>query len=42
MPVLIGIVVLSVLVRADNEVVSLAVLCIAASWGFIKMMGGYH
>lgn len=38
MPVLIGLIVLSVLVQADNEIVSLAVLCVAGLWGLFKIM----
>ena len=38
MPVLIGIVTLSVLVKADNEIVTLAALCVFTAWGLFKLM----
>jgi len=38
MPVLVGIVVLSVLIRADNEIVSLVALCVFTAWGLFKIM----
>ena len=38
MPVLIGIVVTSVLVKADNEIVTLAALCVLTAWGLFKIM----
>lgn len=38
MPVLIGAVVLSVLVKADNEIVTLAALCVLTAWGLFKIM----
>jgi len=38
MPVLVGAVVLSVLVKADNEIVTLAALCVLTAWGLFKLM----
>lgn len=38
MPVLVGFVVLSVLVKADNEIVTLAALCVITAWGLFKIM----
>lgn len=38
MPVLVGFVVLSVLVKADNEIATLAALCVLAAWGLFKIM----
>ena len=38
LPVLIGIVVTSVLVKADNEIVTLIALCVLTAWGLFKIM----
>jgi hypothetical protein len=38
MSVLIGAVVLSVLIKADNEIVSLIALNIIGAWGLFKLM----
>ena len=38
MPVLIGIVVASVLIRADNEIATLIALCVLTAWGLFKIM----